>query len=261
MTVAEHFKAGRLRDAIEGQIQLVKSAPAEQSKRLFLFELLALAGDLEKARRQIDAIQYGEPEKDMGVASYRKLLDAEEYRRKVFREGIMPQFLKPPPEHLDKRLQAVNALRNQQPAEALKLLNEADQAAPPAKGMLNGKPFTSLRDCDDLFGPTLEVMAHGDYYWVPLEHIDSIGMIAPKYPRDLLWFPAKLAIKEGPAGDVFLPAIYPNSHEHDDSQIKLGRTTDWKELEGGPVLGVGARMFFVGEESMPLLEWRNLQIV
>ena len=73
--------------------------------------MLAFAGDLEKARRQIDAIQYGELELDAAVLTYRKLLDAEEARRRLFRDGVKPQFLKDPPEHVNLRLEALNRLR------------------------------------------------------------------------------------------------------------------------------------------------------
>jgi type VI secretion system protein ImpE len=259
MTPTELYKAGKLGEAIDGQVHAVKTTPGDHGKRLFLFELLAFAGDLDRARRQIDAVNYGQMELDTAVLNYRKLLDAEEARRRVFREGIMPQFLVPPPEHVGPRLEAVNRLRAGEPAEAARLLDQANDAAPPVRGLLNGKPFDTLRDADDLFGPVLEVMAHGDYYWLPLDQVVSLAMNAPKFPRDLLWLPAKLAVKDGPAGDVFLPALYPGSCEHPDDQIKLGRATDWKQAEGGPVLGVGLRMFLAGEDATSLLEWRELQ--
>ena len=261
MNSTELFKANKLADAVAAQMQEVKAHPGDHAKRLFLFELLAFAGDLDRARRQIDAVNYGQVELDTAVDKYRKLLDAEQARRRVFHEGIMPQFLVPPPEHLGKRLEAVNALRGNKPAEAAKLLGQANDAAPAVRGLLNGKPFDALRDCDDLFGPVLEVMAHGDYYWLPLEQVVSLAMNPPKFPRDLLWVPAKLAVRDGPAGDVFLPALYPGSHEQSDNQIKLGRSTDWKQAEGGPVRGVGLRLFLVGEDAMSLLDWREVQTV
>jgi type VI secretion system protein ImpE len=259
MTASELFKAGRLAEAIDAQVHEVKANPADQAKRLFLFELLAFAGDLERARRQIEAVNYGEMERDNAVQAYRKLLDAEEARRRVFGDGVMPHFLVPPPEHLGKRLEAVNCLRADQPAEAARLLDGA-AAEPALSGRLNGKPFTVLRDCDDLFGPVLEVMAHGDYYWLPLEQVDALTANAPKFPRDLLWLPARLEVRDGPAGDVFLPALYPGSHEHPDDQVKLGRLTDWASAEGGPVRGVGLRLFLVDDDAMNLLEWRELQV-
>ena len=59
---------------------------------------------------------------------------------------------------------------------------------------------------------------------------------------------------------MFLPNLYPGSHEHADAPIKLGRATDWKAPEGGPVLGQGAKLFLVGDDALPLLEWRQVQI-
>jgi type VI secretion system protein ImpE len=127
------------------------------------------------------------------------------------------------------------------------------------KGELNGKPFQSLRDCDDLFAFALEVFAQGEYYWVPLEQVESLTVIPPKAPRDLLWASARLEMKES-AGNVHLPALYPGSHEHADNQVKLGRMTDWKSSEGGPVRGVGTRMLLVGEDAVSLPECLKLEL-
>jgi type VI secretion system protein ImpE len=261
MNASDFFKAGKLSDAIATHTQEVKSHPRDHGRRLFLFELLAFSGDLDRARKQIDAIHYDEMELESARMAYLGLLDAEQARRRVFRDGIMPQFLSQPPEHLYKRLEAINCLRADKQAEAAALLAQADEAAPAIKGTLNGKAFDGLRDCDDLFGPVLEVMAHGDYFWLPLEQVESLTINPPKFPRDLLWLPAKLSIHEGPAGDVFLPALYPGSHEHADEQIQLGRATDWVQAEGGPARGVGARMFLVGDDAVGLLDWREVCFV
>jgi type VI secretion system protein ImpE len=260
MNASELFQAGKLAEAITAQVQEVKAHPADHGKRLFLFEMLAFAGDLDRARKQIDAIHYDEMELQTAAQAYRLLIDAEQTRRRVFREGVMPQFLTKPPEYLYKRLEAINCLRSEKYAEASALLAKADEAAPNLKGTLNGKPFESLRDCDDLFGPVLEVLAHGDYYWLPLEQVESLSINPPKFPRDLLWLPARLTVQDGPAGDVFLPALYPGSHESPDEQIKLGRVTDWKSPENGPVLGIGARMFLADDDTVSLLEWRQLEM-
>jgi type VI secretion system protein ImpE len=157
-------------------------------------------------------------------------------------------------------LEAVGRLRDQRPAEAALLLSKAAEASPALAGFLNNKPFALLRDADDLFGPVLEVFAKGVYSWVPLEQVDSLAMNPPRFPRDLLWVPARLTIREGPSGEVFLPNLYPGSHEHASDSIKLGRETDWQAAEGAPVRGLGARTFLVGDDGVGLLEWRELQI-
>lgn len=254
------FKAGKLQEAIEAQIQVVKSQPADNAKRMFLFELLAFSGELERAGRQIDAVKYDEIELETEVMKYRKLLEAEQARRRLFTEGLSPKFLiEPAPEHVRHRLQAVNRLREGDLAGAAERLAAANEASPAVHGKLNDKPFAELRDCDDLFSHVLEVMAHGNYYWVPLEQVEILAMNAPKVPRDLLWVAARIEL-EGVAGDVFLPALYPGSHEHPDPQVQLGRMTDWKAPEGGPVLGVGSRLFLADEDEIGLLEWRELCI-
>jgi type VI secretion system protein ImpE len=260
MNASELYKAGKLQEAIDAQIAEVKTSPADHAKRLFLFELLVFAGELDRARRQVDALQYTEPELQMAVLTYRKLLDSEEKRRKLFGEGLKPGFLAEAPEHLNLRLDAVNRLRENQLAEAAATLAKAEAVTPAVKGKLNDKAFASLRDCDDLFSGILEVMSQGNYYWVPFEQIDALALSAPKYPRDLLWLPGHLDIKDGPAGDVFLPTLYPGSHAHADNQIKLGRSTDWQSAEGGPVRGVGLRIFLAGDDDRGILEWRQLEI-
>jgi type VI secretion system protein ImpE len=249
-----------LQDAIAAQIQEVKTNPGDHARRLFLFEMLAFAGDLERARRQVDAINYGKMELDTAVLAYKKLLDSEDKRRRLFRDGVAPQFLTEPPEHVRLRLEAINRLREGRPGEAREILEKAAAATPAVQGQLNGKPFTSLRDCDDLFAGVLEVMNQGNYFWLPLEQVDSVAMNPPKFPRDLLWVPARLTVRGGPSGEAYLPALYPGSHEHADDQVKLGRMTDWKGAEGEPILGVGLRTFLVDDDAVSLLDWRDLVI-
>jgi type VI secretion system protein ImpE len=257
MNAGDLFKAGQLQEAIDLQLKEVKAKPADHGQRLFLFELLSFAGDLDRAQRQIDVVNYGEMELDAAVMAYRRLLDSERARRRLFAESLPPRFFADQPEHIHLRLEAVNRLRDSRPAEAAELLAKANSLVPNLKGELNGKPFQSLRDCDDLFAFVLEVLAQGGYYWVPLEQIESLTINPPKTPRDLLWLSARLEMKES-AGNVHLPALYPGSHEHADNQVKLGRLTDWKAANEGPTQGIGARTFLVDDDAISLLDWRQL---
>jgi type VI secretion system protein ImpE len=258
MNAGEFYKAGRLPEAIEAQVQEVKANPIDNSKRLFLFELLAFAGDLDRARRQIDVVKYDEPELDMATLSYRRLMDAEEARRKLFAEGVPPGFFGDPSEHLKLRLAAVQQLREKKFEEAAENLARAIEATPAFQGSLNDQPFRSLRDEDDLFSGMIEVMALGRYFWVGLEQIHLLTVSQPKFPRDLLFLTAHLELEEE-SGDVFLPTLYPGSHEHPDDMVKLGRLTAWKELDGGLALAVGLHSYLRDDEPISLLEWRELK--
>jgi type VI secretion system protein ImpE len=258
MTASELFRAGRLKDALDAQLQDVKANPADQNRRLFLFELSAYSGDLERARRQIDLIHYDQPDLEGAVGLYRQCLDAEQARRAFFAGGPKPQLLGPAPEHLSQRLEALVQLRSSQTATAVQLLLQANEAPISLKGTINGQPFDGLRDGDDLFGTVLEVFSQGRYFWVPLEQIDSLHANAPHFPRDLLWFPARMVTRGGQSGDVFLPALYPASHEHPDDAIKLGRGTDWPSPVEGIVKGIGGRTLLAGENALGLPEIREL---
>ncbi len=260
MNATELFRAGRLPEALDAQFKEVKAHPADQGKRLFLFELLAFSGDLDRARRQIEAVQYDQPELAAGTGDYRRLLDAELLRRRLFSELLVPGFFGAPPEHLGLRLEALKRMSEGNHKEASELLIRADALLPTLRGKLNGKDFEGLRDCDDLFSYVLEVMGQGHYYWVPLEQVESLAIKAPRFPRDVIWLPARLDLRDGASGEVFLPTLYPRSHEHSDNAIKLGRATDWKGEEGGPMLGVGARQFLVGDDAVALLDWRELTL-
>ena len=88
MNASELFKSGKLQAALDAQIQEVKGNPGDPSRRLFLFELAAFSGDLDRARRQIEAVKYDEAERDTMVIHYRVLLDCEEKRRRLFRDGL-----------------------------------------------------------------------------------------------------------------------------------------------------------------------------
>jgi type VI secretion system protein ImpE len=250
------FKAGNLQAALDAQIQAVKAAPVDHGKRIFLFELAVFSGDLDRAHRQIDALSYDDPELERSRVTYLTLLDAESARRKLFASGIQPGFLDNPPEHIAYRMDAIKALRDGRTAEAAGLLDKANLMAPPVSGTLNGKPFDGLRDADDLFGPVLEVFAQGKYLWISVEQVHTLMLNPPKVPRDLIWAPAKLVTQAGEEGDVFLPALYPGSHEHADDAVKLGRSTDW--TADAPVRGRGSRMFLAGDDGISLLELREL---
>ncbi len=256
MTATDAFKAGRLAEAIDLQLAAVKADPANHGKRLFLFELSAFAGDWDRARRQIDAVKYDDPELERATEMYRRLLDSEAARRKLFSDGVQPSFLGDPPEDVAWRLDAVRKLRDGKPDEAAAILNEANAKLPELTGTLNGEPFTGLRDADDLFAGVLEVMAKGSYFWVPLAQVESITSNPPRFPRDTIWLPAKLVTKSGESGDVFLPALYPGSSGHADDAVKLGRATEWDEATG-VARGAGLRtLFWNADTEVALLACR-----
>jgi len=228
MTATELYRAGKLNDAIQALVAELRDKPDDNQRRTFLFELLCFAGDFERADKHLDVLAGAGPDAATGSLLYRGALAGERTRHDLFAKKEYPKA-----------------------------------AADPVKGTLNGKPFESLEDADPRIGPRLEIFAAGQYMWLPLAHIASIEMQAPKRLRELLWAPAK--IMTGPAfrtlelGEVLVPAIAPFSFRHADDAVRLGRATVWEE-EGDDVIPFGLKTLLVDGEDFPILELRRLEI-
>lgn len=135
---------------------------------------------------------------------------------------------------------------------------------PPVSGTLNGEPFDALQDADPRIGARLEVLAGGQYTWIPLKHVVSVRVEEPRRLRDLKWAPA--VVQTGPEfqevelGDVLLPATTPLACEASDDEVRLGRVTEWLELEDGTVVPSGQKLLSVDGEPFPFLELRELEV-
>ena len=61
-------------------------------------------------------------------------------------------------------------------------------------------------------------------------------------------------------GEALIPAIAPLTWRHPDGAVRLGRVTEWVELEDGGQSLVGQKMLLVDDEEFPILELRELEI-
>jgi type VI secretion system protein ImpE len=225
----ELLAASRLTDAIESLGIELRDNPTDAQRRSLLFELLAFAGELTRAEKQLDVLAQRGPDAGMGALLYRSAIHAERTRAEMFRTGTTP----------------------------------AAGTGPAISGVLNGKPFTSIRDADPRIGDRLEVFAAGQYMWIPFEHIASIHMEAPKRLRDTMWAVAK--VQTGPKfkgvelGEVILPALTPQAAESEDDAVRLGRMTEWVLIDGAEV-PIGQKLLLIDGNEVPILEVRELTI-
>jgi len=229
MTATELYRAGKLSEAIKAIGAEVRDNPTDVRRRTFLFELLCFAGDFGRAEKHLNVLAEGGPDAATGVLVYRAALNAENMRTDLFARKEYPVVVD----------------------------------APPVSGTWNGQPFESIEDADPRVGPRLEIFAAGQVMWLPLAHVASIQMEAPKRLRDLLWAPAIIrtdeAFKGTELGEVLIPALFPLSSRHADDAVKLGRLTVWTEEDGEPV-PYGQKTLLVDGEQLPILELRELEI-
>jgi type VI secretion system protein ImpE len=224
-------QAGKLTEAIESLGAELRDNPTDTQRRTFLFELLCFAGQYARAEKHLDVLAQANPQAGMGALLYRSAMHADRTRQDMFRTGDFPRGA------------------------------ATDRAV---AGVLNGTPFTSITDADPRIGARLEVFAAGQYTWIPLEHVATVRMEAPKRLRDLLWIPA--VVRTGPSfrgvdlGEVLIPAIAPLTADEGDDAVRLGRVTEWIETEDGLEVPIGQKMLLVDGEEFPILELRELDI-
>ncbi len=259
MTAQELLQTGQLSAAILQVTEEVKAKPADFHGRTFLFELLCFSGDLDRAAKQLDVIAQENADSEMAVQRYRNVLQGEKARRRLFSEGLRPHLLPETPSYAELHFDALNRIREGQHGEARSLLEEAEASRAALPGRLNGnQPFEDFKDCDDLVGPFLEAIIQAEYNWIPWEAVSSISIEPPKHARDLIWIPARIELRTGVVGEAFLPVLYAHSYLHPDERVKLGRATEWRSDIEEVALGLGQRLFAVGDHDFPMLEVREI---
>lgn len=259
--IAQDLLNAPLDEAIAAMNGRVKANPADAKPRIFLAELLCLAGNLERADLQLDTASKVDTTIAVWVAAFRNLLRAEMSRREVFEQGRAPEFVGQPGPMLTAHLKALVALREGSGTEAAELLAQAEAERKAVTGSCNGTPFDDFRDLNDITANFLEVLTGaGSYFWIPLDQIGSMEFLAPQRTRDLIWRRVRLNVVDGPEGEVFIPALYAGSfdaaHAND---IRVGRATDWVELDGGVVRGLGQRSFLAGEDDVAIMALETVE--
>ena len=249
------FRQGRLAEAIEAANDAVRRTPAAAAPRLLLAELLLFEGRLERADAVLDAAARLDSAAALVIAEFRQLLRAATARRQVLLDGRAPEFLGQPTASQAHLLQALVALRLGDAEGAAAASAAAEAARAPAPGGMTQTTFADWRDADDLWAGSFEILTStGKYFWIPTERVESLEFHPPTRPRDLLWRRCSLSVRDGPEGDVYMPALYgpafPEPELPPRETLRLGRETEWTGAM--PVRGIGQRVFLVGEAGVPI---------
>ena len=224
-----------------------------------LFQLAAVCGNWQRAKTQLDAMATLDAECGPLVQTYGQLVDAEAVRARVFTGSEKPVALGPPVAWLAMMAEAL-ALDGAGQVESARTLRDAAlAAAPDCPGTLDGTPFAWLMDADPRFGPVLEVVVEGQYRWLPLDAIQSLRAEAPKAMRDVVWRPVSLQLAGGHDLLAYVPGRYPDSEQHADDALRLGRETRWIDRQGMQ-FGLGQRMFASDQGDHPFFDLRKLRL-
>jgi type VI secretion system protein ImpE len=251
----EALARGELDRALTLQTAVVEARPNDSPARLFLFELLVIAGRGAEAFLHLEAVESADPEWPEVRRGFERILQAQSRRQPTLRR---PRFYSEPPVHARRRWNAALNHRQGLTERARRWLDAADEATPEVRGFIDGREFVGFRDSDDRFASVLEVIAGGRYVWVPFEQIARVKIEPAEFALDSLFRPIDLLLEDGREVAVTLPLTYPNSADAGD-QFALAQAVDWKDDDGALVIGIGAKVFNCGDEEISLAECQMIE--
>lgn len=275
MKAQDLLKAGKVDEALVKLQEEVRSKPADAGLRVFLFQLLAVMGQWERALTQLDVAAQMDAKNLLLAQVGRQAILAENFRVEVFEGKRAPLVFGEPEEWIAWMVQA-NMLTAQGKFDAAaELRARALEAAPAApgkittgtntqgqggdgKGNLHVTEFDWIADADERLGPVLEAMIEGKYYWVPFARIKEVKVEEPTDLRDMIWVSAQFFWTTGANSVGLIPVRYPGSESNADPAIRLSRKTEWLSPAPDVFTGAGQRLFTTGDNDYALLDTRSI---
>lgn len=258
MSAEQQLKDGDIAGALASLKQQVRADASNAKHRIFLFQLLAVCGEWQKALDQLNVVG----ELDAGalpmVQTYRETISCEVLRKEIYAGSRSPLIMGDPDAWIARLLQALGLAATGQWKQAESLRSEAFEMAPTTSGTINGQPFEWIADADSRMGPVLEAIVNGRYYWVPFHRIQKITIEAPTDLRDAVWLPVNFVWSSGGETVGFIPTRYAGSEASTDDAVKLSRKTIWQDASPDSAVGLGQRMLATDSGEYALMDVRQI---
>lgn len=255
-TAEELIDAGDTHGALELLQRQVREHAADAKLRVFLFQLLCVLGQWQRASTQLEVCGELDAATLPMVNTYREALKCEVVREAVFAGKTTPIAFGHPQAWVAWLVEALQAQARGATASAARLRSEAFEAAPAVPGTLNGEPFEWIADADSRLGPVIEAIIKGRYYWVPFAVVTKIVIDAPVDLRDMVWAPAQFQLRNGGQTVALIPTRYPGASAA--GALQLSRATEWRELAPDQFSGIGQRVLTTSGLELGLLEAREI---
>jgi type VI secretion system protein ImpE len=238
----------------------VRAHPADARLRVFLFQLLCVLGQWERALNQLKVASGLDAAALPMAQTYGDAVRCEAIRRDVFAGKKSPMVFGEPDQWLALLIESLLVSGRGDAGRSGQLRQQAFEEAAPSAGTLNGQPFEWIADADSRLGPVLEAVINGRYYWVPFSRLSAVTMEAPQDLRDVVWMPAQLQFENGGESVALVPTRYPGSEASSDGLIALARKTLWEEVAADTHHGLGQRLLATDGGDLPLMDVRTLVI-
>jgi type VI secretion system protein ImpE len=253
------LRSGDLDGARTALIETVKRAPSDASARMFLWQLMALSGEWDKAVVQLRALAQISAEAQMLAAVYSQALEAEKTRLAAYAgQGEFPVLVASSP-WIESLSESLAAEARGEADRAGSLREAAFEAAGDTPGIVGDQKFGWIADIDPRLGPAFEAIVSGRWGLIPFEAVVSIKTEGPRDLRDLVWLPVEIALRSGQSAAALLPARYPGS-EAAEASVRLGHETRWVE-SGGLEAPLGQKVWSTDTDlDIGLLDFNEIRL-
>lgn len=241
--------------ALQGQI---RANPADAKLRIFLFQLLSVQGNWERALNQLNVAAELDAKALAMAQMYREAILCEALRAEVFAGRKSPVVFGEPAQWLALLIEAVLLAGRGDAAAAAQLHAQAFELAPATAGTLDGQEFAWIADADMRLGPVCEAVINGRYFWLPYANLARIDIEEPADLRDQVWMPAHFQFSNGGEAVGVIPTRYPGSEASADGLIRLARKTEWVEAAPGVFHGLGQRVLTTDGGEYALMDVRQI---
>jgi type VI secretion system protein ImpE len=263
MDAQQYLSEGNLEQALLQLQEQIRNDPAKVTHRVFLFQLLAVMGQWDRALTQLNLIGELDASALAMVQTYREAILCEGLRAEIFAGKRTPVVFGQPEQWIALLIEALRLTAEGQYARSQEVRNEAFELAPATSGTIGEQQqqsFNWIADADSRLGPVLEVIINGRYFWVPFHRIRSINIIAPEDMRDQVWMPAWFTWANGGETAALIPTRYSGSGDSEDNQIRSAHKTIWQELGENLYQGLGQRMLVTDADEYSLMDLRLVNL-
>lgn len=250
--------SGSISGSLEHLKEKIRKEPARPELRTYLFQLLCVIGEYERAMTQLKIAADMDEENKLMAQACGPLLNCEMLRQEIFNGRHSPLVFGEPEEWMGLMIQALILDGKKKHKAAKSIRAKAIDLAEPFPGRINNDPFEWLADADSRLGPVLEIIVEGRYYLAALSDIKKIEICQPIDLRDVIWLPVSLVWKNEGTSVGFIPTRYQGSVETNEDEVLLGKKTIWNEVYKDVFFGQGQRMLATERQDYPIMDVREI---
>jgi type VI secretion system protein ImpE len=241
----------------------IKRDPSSAKLRTHLFQLLCIMGNWKRALEQLQVSAQLDAKALAMAQMYREAIKCELFRAEVFAGKRMPHVMGTPPAWIGLLIEALRRDGTGNASAAADLRAQALEAAVPRACTVDGVACEWFADGDTRLGPVCEVLANGQYYWLPFESCAGIQIEAPADLRDLVWSPAELLLPNEGRVPALIPTRYPETAvttRDNADMLKQSRVTEWVQHVPDVWFGLGQRVWVSDVSEHPILDTRSIVV-